>query len=134
MCVIGTYFYIFHEGTNSEFQWEIRHQEFDKLERRQVSFIKWYIRRVSARAHYVIITLVCAFLATYKIIFSQNIWYQIIISLTFTWVLTIFVITFMVIKVTDWPALRDELITKWQKVKAAEEQEAQKRKNNRNPQ
>ena len=122
------------------------------MEKRQAGFIKWYVRRVTARAHYVIITLVCAFLSTYKIILSQNALYKSVISLLFTWGLTIAVITFMVIKVTDERLLQKTggiiqgmsgapIIQNGKFIGAvthvfvsAAEEEARKRDANRNPQ
>ena len=56
-------------------------------------------------------------------------------SFLFIWILAILVIIIMMINITDYTKIKYAFIQQWQAVKAAEEQEAQKRKNNnRNPQ
>ena len=133
MCVMGTYFYVFHEGEDSEFRWEKRHQEFDKAAKHRAGPISWLIGRVLSRIHYFFITLICAFIATYKVIISDVMWTEKGISLTFTWLSTIAVIIVMLIKVTDWPSLRERFIKEWREVENKEKAQ-QKRNANRNPQ
>ena len=138
MCRISAYLYVFHEGYGKEFQWERRHHIFDSnirssvVDKQKHGKFRWYLRRMMARSHYVLITLVCAFLSTYTVL-SDSLpqkWPKIV----FIWALTMIITISMVRNFTDWPKVRTEYIAKWREIKAAEEQQARKRDNTRNPQ
>ena len=130
---LATYMYVFLEG--QEYHWETRQWEQDKMNRAKRSTIAHYFYLMKTRTQYFLVSLICSISATYKVISSNMDKTGKCASFLFIWILAILVIIIMMINITDYTKIKYAFIQQWQAVKAAEEQEAQKRKNNnRNPQ
>lgn len=127
VCEIAAYIYVFLEG--DKYRWEGRHHKYDQLGHANdtKNRIKWNL-------HYHFLNLVCFAMSIYKILESSETDSIKLIQGLFISAILILATIIMLINETDYGKERNKAIKQWQAVKAAEEQEAQKRKNNRNPQ
>ena len=128
---ITAYLIVFLEGT--DYRHEKRLYKLWSKDRASSSSKK--IGFFTARSHFpaFIATLICAILATYKIVCSICSPLEKRVTLAFIWIVTVIVTIIMICSFirADY---EDICIAKWQAIKMEEEQEARKRNANRNPQ